>query len=96
MFGLIFVWAREARRRASGDDDVSLFSLIVGHATHYVSSQRPAPPPPPGQGLNWMRRMDIRATPDGKLNRGREWARFSTPTSPYGVWGALGGQVEIL
>jgi hypothetical protein len=38
--------AQEARRRASGDDEPSVVSLIVGHATKHTPSRRPRSPPP--------------------------------------------------
>jgi hypothetical protein len=39
--------AQEARRRASGDDEVSVVSLTVGHAASHMLSRRPRSPPPP-------------------------------------------------
>jgi hypothetical protein len=60
--------AREARQCASGDEDAWPLSLTV--ATWRVTVE-PAPLlAPRGQGLDWVRRMDIRVTPDVKLKWG--------------------------
>jgi hypothetical protein len=44
--------AREARRRASRDDEASVVPLTVGHAASHAPSRRPrSPPPPPWTGF---------------------------------------------
>jgi hypothetical protein len=59
--------AREARRRASGDDEVSVIPLIVGHAASYVPSRRPRSPSPlRGQDLDRVHRMKTCVAPDEK------------------------------
>jgi hypothetical protein len=75
----------------SGDDEVSVVPPIVGHAPSRRPSRPPPSPPPRGQGLDQVRRMKTCVAPDGKTAWGRDWARFSTPAPPNGIWGSFRG-----
>jgi hypothetical protein len=73
----------------SGDDKASVVTLIVGHATSHAPSWRPRSPPPRGQGLDRVRRMK-------KCMGGTTGQDFLHRRPPNGIWGPLGGRVEML
>jgi hypothetical protein len=82
--------AREARRRASGDEEGVGQSLTVGHAASHAPSQHPRSPTR-GQGLDRVRRMkNVWRRMEFQFG-GRGWAGFSASVPPKAVWEAFRG-----